>query len=101
MQTKVTSSIWWMQVYNGLPFPSKSWFRGSLGTEHWRQRANGSLRGNPFSSNMLLDRIINLLASWLEIETMSETTGIDGHSELQVVSSVLFIILTMFNILNI
>lgn len=30
MQGKITSSIWWSQVYNGLPFPNERWSGGAL-----------------------------------------------------------------------
>lgn len=66
---------------------------------HHRQRANGSLGNNPFFSKMFLDRTVNLLESWLEIDTLPETTGM-GISELQDVYSVPFTVLTIFNILK-
>lgn len=67
---------------------------------HYRQRVNGrSLGGNPFFSKMFLDRTINLLASWLERETLSETPGM-GILELQVVYFIPFPVLAIFNILK-
>lgn len=68
---------------------------------HCRQRANGrSLGGNPFFSKMFLDRTINLLASWLERETLSESPGM-GILELQLGYFIPFAVLTIFNILKI